>query len=329
MLSLLFLSLEWINIALSSSYSFLPTSFKDSLRGRRLSSSSGNHVSVEEAGSNSPESESKKANERGELKEKYFLREAGEGEDALEGMEEVQSKESNGRRSDSVEAHQLEDMQAESQEVEKEEQTTGSDGGSDKGSRSSLSLEGELCQKQKSPARGEESSELENQDSEASIGRVCKDSFSSDHNGTDEAGSGSVESVKEEDSELVWKPGEGASETGGVDLDKGSEPPSGAGESDQGGSEVCENRTDQVGPGKTLDRGGATPSVETKVVTNRPPLSAEVGLSTAAVRFPLPRLLPETSKTLHVAPTFQLQNLRGCLFLCLAVAVAFTHHWVA
>ncbi|XP_075892116.1 uncharacterized protein cep164 isoform X2 [Nelusetta ayraudi] len=257
-------------------------SSKDSLRGRRLSSLSRDHVSVEEAGPDSPESESEKANERGESREKDVPRDGGGGEDAPGGTEEVRSEESDGRRSGRDEGNRLEVAQTESQGVEKEERTTASGRASEGSGRSSPSQEAQLRQNQGSPGRGEDSSAKEKQDCEGSIGSVAEDSFASDHHGAGEAGAGGVESemaeVVEEDEEEEsggGKDGEGDGETGGAEPDEGPDPPDahgGAGDSGRGAGEACENG---LGPGETPDPGGRKPSGQTKTVTSRPPPSAE------------------------------------------------------
>lgn len=276
------------------------TPSKDSLRGRRLSSLSRDHVSVEEAGPDNAESKSEKSNERAEFKEKDVSREEEKGEDAPGGTEEVRSDESNGRRSGRDKGNRSEDAQTESQKVEEEEQMTGSDRLSEQGSRSSSPHEAELCQKQES------SNAKKKQDSEGSIGSFGDDSFTSDHHAASEALAGSVESGKAQECQEKESGGgkdrEGDGETDGAELNKGSDPleSHGArGESGQGGGEVCENGTTRVGPGKNLDQGGRKPSRETKTVTNRPSPSAEVGLGVVRVK----------------NSSIQLYYLRGCLSL--------------
>lgn len=258
---------------------------KDSLRGRRLSSLSRDHNSVEEAHPDNPDLESEKPNERAELKEKDVSREEEKGENAPGGMEEVRSDESVGRRSSRDRGNRSEDALTESQEVEEEEeeQTTGSDRLSERGSKSSPSQEAELCQKQES------SNAKEKQDSEGSIGSFGDSSFASDAASEAMAGGAGSEKAQEcqEKEPGAGKDREEDGEMDGAELDGGSdasEPHGAAGKISQRGGEVCESGTARVGPGRTLDRGGRKPSGEMKTVTDRPLPSAEVGLSVVRVR---------------------------------------------
>lgn len=273
MLSSLCSSLGRIHTASSG---FLPSLSKDSLRGKRLSSLSRDHVSGEEAGPDIAECKSEKLNERAELK-----KEEEKGGDAPGGTKEVRSDESYGTRSGRGEGKGSEDARTESQEVEEEEQTTGSDRLSEHGDQSSPSPEAELCRKQTSP------NAKEKPDSEVSFGSYGDNSFMSDHEAASAPLAGLLESKKaQEYQDEERKDGYRDSETDRAGLDEGSdpsEPHSAAGESGQRGDEVC-----AVGPGKTLDRGGRKPSGEMKTVMGRPSPSAEVGLGVVRKRTPIP-----------------------------------------
>lgn len=108
---------------------------------------------------------------------------------------------------------------------------------------------------------GEE--EEEKKESEGSIG-----SFGDDDSFTSE-------------SEKAHESQGGGKDTEGAEPDEGSdpsEPGSAAGESSQGGGEVCESRTARDGPSKTLDQGGR---MKTGRIGASP--SAEVGLGVGRV----------------------------------------------
>lgn len=198
------------------------------------------------------------------MKKKDVSREEEKGANAPGGRKEVQSDELDGSSSSRGEGMGSEDAM----EVGEEEQTTGSDRLSEQSIRSNPSQEAKLCQKEK-------------RDSEGSISSFGENSFMSDHDAACVAMTGVLESKKAQEQREKKSEGEedreGDGETGRAELNEGSEPRSAAGESGQGGDEVCENRTAQVGPSKILDRGGREPTGQMKTVTGRPSPSAEVG----------------------------------------------------